>query len=114
MLPGSSSSPGNADTDQGRGADWPAQAAAAIERAVGTVRDKTTGPLITIARALVYGLLAAVLGVVALVLVAILLVRFIEVYLPWGGVWLPQAIVGIVFTLGGFICWRLRSPKEAT
>ena len=36
--------------------DWPAQAADTIERAVQGVRDKTTGPAITVARWLVAGL----------------------------------------------------------
>jgi hypothetical protein len=42
-----------------------------IERFVETVRSKTTEPVERIVRAVVYGLLAAVLGVVALVLLAI-------------------------------------------
>ena len=35
--------------------DWAAQAADTIERAVGNVRDRTTAPAITVARAVVYG-----------------------------------------------------------
>ena len=46
--------------------DWPAQAADTIVRVVGQVRDRTTGPAITAARAVVFGLLAAILGTVAL------------------------------------------------
>ncbi|MEO7427847.1 MAG: hypothetical protein ABIY48_00540, partial [Acidimicrobiales bacterium] len=51
--------------------DWPAQAADTIERVVGSVRDKTTGPAITLARWVVYGTFALVVGSVLAVLLAI-------------------------------------------
>ncbi len=51
--------------------DWPAQATDSIINLVDNVRDKTTGPALTAARALVYGtiifLLAIPLGILLLV-----------------------------------------------
>ena len=57
------------------GSDWTVQAADTIESVVGSIRDKTTVPLTTVARSLVFGLIAGVLGVAALVLLTIGLVR---------------------------------------
>ena len=82
------------------GADWTVSAADSIERIVGGVRDKTAVPLTTVARALVFGLLAAVMGITVLVLVAIGLVRAVNVYLP-GDVWAAHLLVGGIFTALG-------------
>ena len=49
------------DADLGQD-DWPAQAADTIVSVVEKVRDRTTGPAITATRAVVFGLLAAMLG----------------------------------------------------
>ena len=97
--------------------DWPEQAADTIVRVVGQVRDKTTGPAITAARGVVYGLLAALLGTACLVMVSIALVRLIDVYLPddvFGeeNTWVAHAIVGAVFSLAGCLLWRKRRPVE--
>jgi hypothetical protein len=95
------------------GADWPAQAADTIVRVVGQVRNKTTGPAVTVARGVVYGVLAGITGIVFLVLLAICLVRVIDVYLPESvtsddNTWLAHAIVGAVFTGAGLVLWRFR------
>ena len=92
--------------------DWTVQAADTIERVVGNIRDKTAVPLTTIARALVYGLLAAVIGTAALVLLITGLVRVLDTVLP-RGVWLPDLILGTLFTLVGFVLWRKRKPPQS-
>lgn len=99
-------------------ADWPAQAADAIERAVGSVRDKTTGPAITIARGIVYGTFALLIGTMVGVLLAVAAVRLLDAYLPsavFGDehVWAAHGIVGLVFTLAGMVLWSKRSAREA-
>ncbi len=100
------------------GGDWPAQAADTIVRVVGTVRDKTTGPALTVARGLVYGLLALVLGSTALVLLAIGSVRLIDAYLPdavFGEThtWAAHLLVGLAFTGAGGVLWSMRRPRPA-
>lgn len=83
------------------------------------MRDKTTGPAITIARWVVYGTFALVVGSVVAVLVAIGAVRFLDVYLPdaWVGddhTWAAHLIVGAVFSLAGMVLWSRRSaPANA-
>jgi hypothetical protein len=93
------------------GGDWPAQAADLIVRVVGQVRDKTTGPAVTVARGVVYGLLAGLLGATAAILVAIGAVRGLDQIV--GPTWLVHAIVGAVFVLAGAALWSKRRPAEA-
>ncbi len=98
------------------GADWPAQAADTIERLVGSVRDKTTGPAITVGRALVYGTFALLVGSAVAVLLAISGVRALDAYLPdavFGEdhTWAAHAIIGGVFTIAGMVLWSQRSRR---
>ena len=100
------------------GDDWPAQAAEAIERVVGSVRDKTTGPAITVARGVVYGTLALLIGAMVGVLLAVAAIRILDVYLPsavFGDehVWAAHGLVGLAFTLAGMLLWSKRSPRES-
>jgi hypothetical protein len=105
--------PGAAAPDR----DWPAQAADTIEQVVGTVREKTTGPAITAARGLVYGLFAGVVGVVVAVLFIVMAVRMLDTYLPdaWFGeehMWAAYLVLGVVFLLVAAILWPRRKPRE--
>lgn len=88
------------------GQDWTVQAADTVERVVGSVRDKTTVPLTTIARALVFGLLAAIVGTATLVFLTIGLVRAVDVYTGEGNVWIAHGSVGGIFTLVGVFLLR--------
>ncbi|MCB9372352.1 MAG: hypothetical protein H6518_06180 [Microthrixaceae bacterium] len=90
------------------GDDWPAKAADQIVALVDQVRDKTTGPAIRAARAVVFGFLATMLGAAALVLLIVGLVRFVDVYVP-GGVWVAHAIVGLLFVGSGLVLWAKRT-----
>ena len=82
--------------------DWPVQATTTIVNVVGQVRDKTTGPIITAARAVVYGTLAAILAIVAAVLGFILLIRVlsipVEELLGPDHIWVVYLILGIPLT----------------
>jgi hypothetical protein len=98
--------------------DWPAEAADRIVDLVDNVRDKTTGPVQRVARAIVYGLLVAVTGIVVFVLVIIASIRALNVlvdhFWPWGHAWLPYLILGTIFLVAGAIVFRLRRPRVAT
>lgn len=99
--------------------DWPAQAADRIEDLVGTVRDKTTGPVMSAARWVVYGLLAAIVGVAALLLGIIAGLRLIDSYLPdavFGEqhMWASYLVLGLPLTLIGLILLvRAKTPAAA-
>ncbi|MGH9178852.1 MAG: hypothetical protein ACRD0N_09905 [Acidimicrobiales bacterium] len=98
--------PGEASGPAVPGDDWTAQAADTIERVVVGIRDKTAVPLTTIARALVYGLLAAVMGLSVLILVVIGAVRALNAYVTQGEVWASYLLIGGIFTLGGTLTLR--------
>lgn len=92
------------------GDDWAADTADAIERLVLSVRAKTVGPLEKASRALVYGVLALVVGIAAAVLFAVALVRLLDVVIP-GTVWSAHALTGGIFCLAGLLAWRKRNVK---
>lgn len=96
----------------GLGGDWPTQATEAIVNVVGSVRDRTTGPIITIARGVVFGVFAGVLAIVVAVMLIIAAVRLLDEALP-SGVWLPYLILGLVFVLGGALVFRKRNQPTA-
>jgi hypothetical protein len=112
VVPPSSARPADERTD-----DWPAQAADAIERLVGTVRDKTTGPAITVVRGIVYGTLALLVGTMVAVLLAVAAVRLLDAYLPsavFGDehVWAAHGIVGLLFAIVGMLLWSKRTAPD--
>lgn len=96
--------------------DWPAQAADTIERVVGTVRDRTTGPAISVARWVVYGTFSLLVGSIVAVLLAIAAVRALDAYLPTSVVgdehtWAAHLVVGLAFTLLGMAMWARRASR---
>lgn len=90
------------------GGDWPAQAADAIVNAVETVRDRTTTPIMKIARGLVFGVFAGTIIIVIAALAIIGAVRLLDEALP-SGVWLPYLILGVLFTVVGALLFRRRN-----
>ncbi len=87
--------------------DWPAQAADLIVDKVDLVRSKTTGPILTVARAAVFGIIALGLGAMAAILLLIGLVRVLDTVVP-SSVWAAYLILGAVFTLTGAFVFRKR------
>ena len=85
--------------------DWAVQTADTIERLVESVRSNTSDRLVSAARLVVFGLLAAILGVVGLVLFVIFVVRVLDNYIP-GGVWVVYLLLGGLFTLVGLLLWQ--------
>ena len=96
--------------------DWAAQAAETIERVVGTVRDKTTAPALTVARAIAYGTFAALVGVACLTVFLIGAVRGLDVALPdsvFGEdhVWAAYLILGALLVIVGGVLWGRRHTR---
>ncbi len=107
--------PGNPLTDP----NWPTELADQIERVVGTVRQKTTVPLIHLARAIVYGLLGGIIGLFAVVLVLVAVTRGLQALLDtvvsWEqAVYLSYLIVGgILCLIGLFLLMKRHLPDDA-
>lgn len=104
--------PADASRPATAGTDWTAQAAGTIERVVVGIRDKTTVPLTTVARGLVYGLLVAVMGITVVVFLAVASVRVVSVYVMSDEVWAAYLAVGGIFTLAGAFLLRTASSKR--
>jgi hypothetical protein len=101
--------PGNPLTDP----NWAADLADQITGFVGTVRDKTTNNAIKVARAIVFGLLALILGTVALVLAVIGSTRGLQELYDLGtstdkAVYLSYFTMGGIFTLLGLFLMMKR------
>ena len=106
--------PGNPTTDP----KWAAELADTIERTVGTVRHKTTRPLLLVYRGVIFGIVAVFGAMVALVALIIALVRafqaFLELFVDHAdAVWISYLIVGVIFTVAGLIVMKNRFPTEA-
>jgi hypothetical protein len=98
---------------------WAAQIADTIERVVALIRDRTTRPIIMIARGLVFGLLVAIIAPFALVVALVGLTRGIQAALDWPfahdtSVWVSYLALGALLLLAGTICMSKRNPKEAS
>lgn len=92
--------------------DWAAEAAGRIEALVGTVRTKTVDRLAVVVRIVVFGLVAATMGIVALALFVILAVRVLDTVLP-RGVWVADAVLGLLFVATGLALWSKGRPRTA-
>lgn len=106
--------PGDAPRQAAAGSDWTAQAADTIERVVVGIRGKTTVPLTTVARALVYGLLAGTMTLLIGVFVAVMSIRVLTAYVVGGEVWAAYLVVGGIFVLPGvFLLRKATSAKTS-
>ena len=94
--------------------DWPTTATDAIVNAVDAVRDRTTGPIMTIARALVFGVFALSLGITVITLLVIATIHFLDEVLPFS-VWLPYLVLGAaLLVVGGLVFSRRMAPGNTT
>jgi hypothetical protein len=91
--------------------DWPAQATETIETVVVTVRDRSVKPLTTVARAIVFGLLAIAVTQVVVVLASVGILRLLDIYLFPKRVWASYTFLGGIFTVIGLFLWTLRRSK---
>lgn len=87
-------------------------AVARFADAVDAVRARTSGPLITAARGLVYGLVIVTAAVGVVVLVAIAAIRALDIAVP-GDVWSAHLIAGGIFGGAGAWAWSKRRPRAA-
>jgi hypothetical protein len=84
-----------------------------VVSAVDAVRVKTAGPAIKVSRALVYGIMAAFIGLMALILLLIGLVRLLDNVLP-KDVWLVYLVLGGMFSAIGAFLWSKRPQGAAS
>ncbi len=90
------------------GKDWTTDLLDRLDHYIDLVRSNTTDRLVRIARLVVFGVIAAILGSVAGVVALIALVRLLDAYLPQE-VWLPYVILGAIFLAAGLFLWSKRT-----
>ncbi len=91
--------------------DWPQQATETIVGLVDNVKYKTTQPATKAARGLVYGIVILILGVPALIMILVGVVHLLNMVstdLLGLGVWLVYLILGLIFSIAGWVLWRKR------
>lgn len=98
--------------------NWATETTEKVVRIVGTVRDKTTTPVVHVARALVFGVLAAFLGLFALFMFLIGLTRGIQALLDLGmsdarSVYVSYLIIGGILSLAGLLLFTKRNSGSA-
>ncbi|HUZ11197.1 MAG TPA: hypothetical protein VMU76_13620 [Acidimicrobiales bacterium] len=94
-------------------AELSAKAVDTIDLVVANINDRAIRPLLIAARALVFGMLAAVLGIVVVVVASVAVVRLLDVYVFDGRVWAAEALLGAIFVAFGLLAWSRRSPRPA-
>ena len=101
--------PGVSEQQQPNG-DWAAQLVDQLEGFVQSVSSKTTQPLRTVVRAIVYSVFMVGLAVAILLLFTIGAVRGLT-NLVGGRAWLAHTILGGIFVLVGMLLWRKRRVR---
>lgn len=113
---GVSGSPVSAGSSSSSESDWPAELAGRLELVVSTVRDKTTVPVVMLARGVVFGVMVGVLGAVLLIALVIGIVRICDVYLPFHPVgrrvWVTYAGGSAILLASGALLWRKSRPRS--
>jgi hypothetical protein len=92
--------------------EWAVGALDKLDDLIAKVRSATTERLVKVARIVVYGLLAAIMGITALVLAVIAGVRALDELIP-GPVWSAYLPLGAIFTAVGAFLWSQKTSKPA-
>jgi hypothetical protein len=92
---------------------WAAKQADTIVRIVHQVRDRTTRPVVLLARGLVFGLIAAAGAITAGLLLIIAATRALQAVIEWPlshatAVWVSYLVLGGVLLLAGAVLMRKR------
>jgi hypothetical protein len=90
---------------------WTDQVTDLIVDVVDRVRDATTGRIIGVAKALVYGTVALFAGL-AVTILGIILVSHLLDLIP-GQIWIPDVVIGGVLVLGGLFLWSRRQAPAS-
>lgn len=98
--------------------NWADETTDTVIRLVGKVRDNGTTKIVHLARGVVYGIIAAFLGMFAMVIFLIGLTRGLQSALDWQfdhdrSVYISYLLVGGIFALAGLLLFRKRSKTPA-
>jgi hypothetical protein len=80
----------------------------AVDSVVATVNDKAIRPAIVASRAIVFGVIIAVVAIAIVVLLSVGFIRLTTVYLFDDKVWISYLVLGAIFCLGGAFAYTKR------
>jgi hypothetical protein len=106
---GVGASPGPGDP----GAQWQVKVVDTVEDVVTAVHDRVIRPLLLLARAVVFGIVAGAMLLVVSILLSVAVVRLLDVYAFRGRVWASDAVVGGILTVAGLVVWTKRRGAGA-
>jgi sterol desaturase/sphingolipid hydroxylase (fatty acid hydroxylase superfamily) len=94
--------------------NWASETTDTLVSYIDLVRSKTTQNLVYAARAVVFGLIAVIVGTFALVILFVMLMRGLQALLELATTWeravyLSYLIVGTVFTVAGIVLFKKRN-----
>ena len=92
--------------------DWTKDLLDRLDHYIDVVRSNTTDRLVKVARVLVYGVIALILGSMAGIIALITLIRVLDIALP-REVWLPYVVLGAIFLVTGLFLWSRKTAPAA-
>jgi hypothetical protein len=90
------------------GADWTKDLLDRLDHYIEVVRTNTTDRLVKVARLIVFGVIALILGSMAAIVALITLIRVLDIVLP-REVWLPYLLLGAIFLGAGLFLWSKKT-----
>jgi uncharacterized membrane protein YedE/YeeE len=98
--------------------NWAADVTDSIVNTVDKVRDRTTKPLVMIARGLVFGLLAGFIGILIVGLLIVGLSRALISFFEWpfdhdSAVWISYLVIGGILCAIGALLMARRQSEES-
>lgn len=93
-------------------ADWTKDLLDRLDHYIDVVRSNTTDRLVKVARVLVFGVIALILGTMAGIIALIMLIRVLDIVLP-REVWLPYMVLGAIFLVAGLFAWSKKTAPAA-
>jgi vacuolar-type H+-ATPase subunit I/STV1 len=95
------------------GKDWTTDLLDRLDHYIDVVRSNTTDRLVKVARLVVFGVIALILGSMAGVIALIALIRILDVWLP-REVWVVYALLGAIFLGLGMFLWSKKAAPPAS
>jgi hypothetical protein len=98
--------------------NWASETTDTLVSYIDLVRSKTTQNVVYAARAVVFGLIAVIVGSFALVILFVMLMRGLQALLELATTWeravyLSYLIVGAVFTIAGVVLFKKRNAAAS-
>jgi H+/Cl- antiporter ClcA len=107
--------PGNPLTDP----NWATEVTDSIERMVSKVRDNVTVRVVTVVRAVVFGIIIAIAAIATVTLLVIIATKVLQglVRIPTrtdhaSSVWISYLVLSALMFVGGALCMRKRFDTE--